>query len=137
MHAISFCISFPQILFVTLRCLFDSKNRNSSHDFETKWMNIIILQIVKWQGSHLTKCHDQFLKILHYQNTWSWVKTSSQVSKRSLYYLSMYLPIFDQLQLWYKITTTWIQISRKNWNGFFSNARLRLSDHDLTNSDSF
>ena len=33
-----------------------------------------------------------------------------------------------------KITTTWIQISRQNWNGFFSNDRHQI--HDLTNSNS-
>ena len=91
MHAISFCISFPQIIFATLRCIFDTKVRNLT--IETKWMNIIILQIVKWQGFRLTHCHDRFLKILHCHYTWSSVTTSSQVSKRSLYYVSMYLLI--------------------------------------------
>ena len=34
-----------------------------------------------------------------------------------------------------KITTTWIQISRQNLNGFFSNAK--TTDHDLMNSNKF
>ena len=45
-----------------------------------------------------------------------------------------------------KTTTTWIQISSQNWNGFFSNAShqilwspllIRRANHDLRNANSF